>query len=179
MKRPRDEKLAPLFSRFSCRKFRGDPVEPADLEKLREALRWAPSAGNAQPWIFYEITNQGVKDALAAAALNQHFIAGAPVVYAVCADPREAERAYGERGRTLYVFQDTAAAVMSLLIAATALGYASCWVGAFDEGRVAKILGLEPGRRPVALVPLGRAAEKDKGSDRKPEAQVFRFIISA
>jgi nitroreductase len=176
MKRPGDERLQAIFSRFSCRKFRDEPVSLDDRKRFREVLRWSPSAGNAQPWIFYEITDPGVKRELASAALKQHFIAQAPVVYAVCADFDEAEKAYGERGRTLYVFQDTAAAAMSLLIAANTLGYATCWVGAFDERRVAKILGLEEGRRPVALVPLGHPAEKDKGSDRKPPVKVFRII---
>lgn len=176
MKRPVDERLVPVLSRYSCRKFRDEPISEADREALRAALRWAPSAGNAQPWVFFEISNAGVKRDLAAAALKQKFVARAPLVYAVCADPAEAERAYGERGRTLYVLQDTSAAVMNLIIAATALGYGTCWVGAFDEDRVARILDLEPGLRPVALVPVGRPAQKDKGTDRKPPRKIFRFI---
>ncbi len=176
MSRPIDERLKPAFSRYSCRKYRPDPVDPADREALRSILRWSPSAGNAQPWIFYEIENKGVQKDLAAAALNQTFLAEAPLVYAVCAVPAEAEKAYGERGRSLYVLQDTAAAVTSLLIAASSLGYGTCWVGAFDEKRVAAVLGLEAGLRPVALVPVGRPAEKDKGSDRKALDRVFRFI---
>jgi len=176
MKRTPDPRLEPIVSRFSCRKYAAEPLDPADREALREVLRRSPSAGNAQPWLFYEITDAAVKRELAAAALSQKFIARAPVVYAVCADPAEAERAYGERGRSLYVLQDTAAATMSLLIAATALGYGSCWVGAFDEKRVARILGLERGLCPVALVPVGRPAEKNKGSDRKSASKVFRFV---
>ena len=176
MNRPEDDRLDPIFSRYSCRKFIDEPVVPEDRRLFREVLRWSPSAGNAQPWIFYEITDRGVTKKLAAAALNQAFVAQAPVVYAVCTDPKDAERAYGERGRTLYVYQDTAAAVMNLLIAANTLGYATCWVGAYDEKRVSRILSLEKGRRPVALVPLGRPAEEDKGSQRKAPETVFRFI---
>lgn len=176
MRRTPDPRLEPIFARFSCRKYEPEPVDPADREALREVLRWSPSAGNAQPWVFIEVTSVEKKKELAAAALNQKFVARAPVVYAVCADPAEAERAYGERGRTLYVLQDTAAATMSLLIAAASLGYGSCWVGAFDEKRVARILGLERGLRPVALVPVGRPAERDKGSERKPASRVFRFL---
>ena len=176
MKRPHDERLAPLFDRFSCRRYSDDPVPAEDRKILREVLRWAPSAGNAQPWMFYEVANPEMKRSLAAAAWNQDFISQAPLVYAICADPREAERAYGDRGRRLYVFQDTAAAAMSLLIAATSMGYGTCWVGAFDERSVAKILGLAPGLRPVALVPLGRSAEEDKGASRKTLKQVFRLM---
>ncbi|MHC4944415.1 MAG: nitroreductase family protein [Planctomycetota bacterium] len=176
MARPVHEKLDSIFSRYSCRKFRKDPVDPEDLKIFRKILRWAPSAGNAQPWIFYEILDEKVRKVLAAAAFDQLFIAQAPVVYAICADPAEAERAYGHRGETLYMLQDTAAATMSLLIAANALGYGTCWVGAFDEKRVAGILDLDKGLRPVALVPLGRPDEPDQCPGRKAEARIFRFI---
>jgi len=165
-----------VFSRYSCRRFTTDPVPAEDRALLREALRWAPSAGNAQPWRFYEVLRPEAKRALAAAALNQAFVAQAPVVYAVCADPGRAEKAYGERGRDLYVFQDTAAAVMNLLLAATDLGYGTCWVGAFHEGQAARVLGCGPGLRPVALVPLGRPAEPDPGSTRRPLREVLRVV---
>lgn len=176
MKRPFHEKLEILFSRYSCRRYRNEPVPPEDRAVLREALRWAPSAGNAQPWIFYEVLDPGVKRALAVAALNQSFVAQAPVVYVVCADLGRAERAYGERGRTLYVYQDTAAAVMYLILAAQGLGYGTCWVGAFDEKKVARTLGLEPGLRPVAIVPVGRPGEKDPGSTRRPLRELLRTV---
>jgi len=71
------------------------------------------------------------------------------------------------------VLQDTAAATENLLIAATALGYGSCWVGAFDEDRVRAILDL-PGRlRPVAMVPIGRPAERLEPSERRPRRDVI------
>jgi nitroreductase len=176
MKRPVHERLDLLYSRYSCRKFGADPVDPEDLGRLRQALQWAPSAGNAQPWLFYEISDRETRAALAAAALGQHFIADAPLVYAICADPDVAERAYGKRGRTFYVLQDTAAATMCLLIAAHGLGYGACWVGAFDEERVARALDLPESLRPVALVPVGRPAEADQCPGRKSEAGLFRFI---
>lgn len=176
MKRPNDPDLEVIFSRFSCRTFSKDPVPSEDRKRLRKAMRWAPSAGNAQPWIFYEILDPQTKKALARVAWNQKFVADAPVVYAVCAVPAVAERAYDDRGRELYVFQDTSAAVMNLIFAATALGYGTCWVGAFDEKKVSMLLNVEPGLHPVALVPVGRPAEEDGGSSRKTERKIFRFI---
>ncbi|MBU0755556.1 MAG: nitroreductase family protein [Planctomycetes bacterium] len=176
MGRPKDPDLETIFSRFSCRDYLGDPVSPEDRKRLRKALQWAPSAGNAQPWIFYEVLDSEIRKSLARVAWNQKFVAEAPVVYVVCADPAEAERAYGLRGRELYVYQDTSAAVMNLIHAATILGYGTCWVGAFDEKKVAKILNIEPGLQPVAIIPLGRPAQGDHGSSRKTEKKIFRFV---
>jgi nitroreductase len=71
------------------------------------------------------------------------------------------------------VIQDTAAAVENLLIAATALGYGTCWIGAFDEAGVHSLLGLPEHLRPVAMVPVGRPAE---GTTARPRRGVHEII---
>jgi nitroreductase len=101
----------------------------------------APSAGNIQPWTFYAVVRQKVKEQLAAAAFNQKFIANAPVVIVFCALPEDA------------------AATQNILLAADAFGLGSCWVGAFDESTVFNALNCQPGERPVAIVPLGFSTE--------------------
>ncbi|HDH57967.1 MAG TPA: nitroreductase family protein [Bacteroidetes bacterium] len=148
--------LRPLFDRYSCRSFKNDPIPEEHLFWLKEALRWAPSAGNEQPWHFYVVHDKSVKKALAAAAYNQKFIAKAPVVFVVCSESERSIRRYGHRGATLYHLQDTAAAAQNLLIAATALGYGACWIGAFSEYPVEQTLNLDASLRPVALIALGR-----------------------
>lgn len=43
-----------FLERWSARAMTGEPIESLDLFRLFEAVRWAPSAGNSQPWrIFY------------------------------------------------------------------------------------------------------------------------------
>lgn len=144
-----------IKNRRSVRRFKPDPVPGELLKKVLEAARWAPSAGNVQPWKFFVVTSPAKKEALAAAALGQRFVAEAPVVVVVCALLRKAAGAYGARGKELYCLQDTAAATQNMLLMATALGLGGCWVGAFREEEVKKALGLEGDVRPVALVPLG------------------------
>jgi len=118
-----------VFGRKSCRNFSGEPLRKRDMDILLEALRRAPSAGNAQPWFFYAIKNKSLKKGLAEAAYGQNFFAKAPVVFVICTIPRISSSAYGKRGGNLNCIQDTAAAAENLLITATALGYGSCWVG--------------------------------------------------
>lgn len=100
-----------------------------------------------------------VKRGLAAAALEQTFIEEAPVVIVVCANVPRTARRYGRRGQELYCLQDTAAATQNILLAAYSLGYGTCWIGAFDEEAVADVIKVPSGVRPVAIIPLGRAAE--------------------
>jgi len=170
------DKSSPFCRRFSCRSYRPDPVPRELLEELLDGARWAPNAGNLQPWRFVVVLDQAFRRTLARAALNQRFLATAPAVIVVCAVPEESARVYGSRGRELYCFQDTAAATENLMIAATDVGLATCWVGAFDEAAVARDLDLDAGWRPVALVPVGYPAENPGRRSRRSVASITRWI---
>jgi nitroreductase len=157
--------------RYSCRRFAGTPLTPAELERILEAAVWAPSAGNLQPWRFVVAGSTELKRRLARAA-GQDFVAEAPVVIAVCAVPGESAPRYGTRGTSLYCLQDTAAATQNILLAAAELGLGSCWVGAFDEAAAAAALGIPAAWRPVALVPVGHPLEAPSPRHRRPEREV-------
>lgn len=163
-----------IKGRRSVRAFKPDPIPEKDLEKILDAGRLAPSAGNCQPWEFVVARDDGVKQKLVRAALGQSFIAEAPVVVVVCANiPRVAGR-YGKRGAELYSIQDTAAAAQNIHLAAYALGYATCWVGAFDEGAAAEAIKTPPDVRPLAMVPIGKPAEKPSPTHRLPLSKIVR-----
>lgn len=161
--------------RVSIRAFKGDPLREGDLEKILGAAILAPSAGNTQPWYFIVTKKRAIKQALAEAALGQSFMSEAPIIITVCAAESGSALRYGVRGRELYCLQDTAAAVENILLSATALGYGTCWVGAFDEGAVKEALGVPVGIRPVALIPLGLPDEDPPRVKRKPLGEVVRY----
>ena len=149
-----------IKKRRSVRAYAGERVSEEDVERLIEAARWAPSAGNGQPWEFVVVKDVETKRKLSEAALNQTFIEKAPVVIVVCADLNRSSRGYGSRGEHLYSLQDTAAATENILLAAQELGLATCWVGAFRENEVAKAVKAPRNLRPVAVVPVGYPAER-------------------
>jgi len=165
-----------ILARRSCRDFTGEALPPEHVELLKEALRWAPSAGNRQPWRFVLVRDRGVKVRLGEAAYGQMFIAEAPLIVVAVALPEVSAGRYGDRGRELYCLQDTAAAVQNLLLAAHSLGYRSCWVGAFDEGGVRRVLGLGADERPVALVPVGQGTFTEERTDRVPSQKIFHEL---
>jgi nitroreductase len=162
-----------LFERrFSCRSFDTTALERETVEAVLEAARWAPNGGNLQPWRFVVVVDPGRRRAIAGAAYGQGFLAQAPVVIAVCAVPDESATKYGPRGRELYCLQDTAAAAQNILLAATDRGLGSCWVWAFDEAAVARVLELPRDWRPVALLALGRPAEAEPQRTRRPLSEI-------
>jgi nitroreductase len=148
--------LDAIRGRRSVRAFsREKNVSEETVETLIDAARWAPSAGNIQPWEFVVVRRQEIKKALAEAAFNQSFIEEAPVVIVVCADENRSSEGYGQRGKALYCIQDTAAAIQNIHLAAYSLGLGTCWVGAFREEKASEILKTPPAIRPVALIPVG------------------------
>jgi nitroreductase len=161
-----------IKGRRSVRAFTKKPVSDEEITKLIDAARWAPSAGNIQPWEFVIVRDAKVKHGLSAAALDQTFIEEAPVVIVVCADQLQSGSGYGSRGANLYCLQDTAAATQNILLAAHAMGLAACWVGAFQEEEARKVLNVPSGIRPVAIVPVGHPAEKPMARSRKPVKEI-------
>ncbi|RJS85796.1 nitroreductase family protein [Candidatus Bathyarchaeota archaeon] len=149
-----------IKTRRSIRVFTKEEVSEEEIEEIIDAARWAPSAGNIQPWIFIVVRDPKRKERLSKAALNQLFIEKAPVIIVVCADQERSKKVYGRRGVNLYCIQDTAAAIQNLLLAAHALRLGACWVGAFDEEAVRRALNIPSGVRPVAIIPIGRPAVK-------------------
>ena len=161
--------------RRSVRSYTSEEVSEEDVERLIEAARKAPSAGNIQPWEFVIVSNPETKRRLAIAALHQTFIEEAPVVIVVCADVARSSGGYGYRGANLYCLQDTAAATENILLAAQGLGLATCWVGAFRENEVAKVVNSPRNVRPVAIVPVGRPAEKPRVRQKRSMKEIVHY----
>lgn len=164
-----------IKGRRSIRAFQNRDVPPETVDRLIDAARWAPSAGNIQPWEFIIVRKPETKRRLAEAALEQTFIEEAPVVIVVCADENRSSQGYGIRGKTLYCLQDTAAAIQNIHLAAYALGLGSCWVGAFREDEAKKILKTPEGVRPIAIIPVGYPAEKPQPRNRRPINQITHY----
>jgi len=81
----------------------------------------------------------------------------APYVIVLCALPEGS----GNRAGKPYYMTDSA--------------ISTCWVGAFDEDAVRRLLEIPPEVRVVALTPLGIPAEKPAARPRKPMEEIVSF----
>jgi nitroreductase len=154
--------------RRSVRVFERDPIDERPLGRILRTANAAPSAGNLQSYEIYVVREKQLREQLAAAALSQDFLAAAPIVLVFCANRRRNSARYGERGRDLYAVQDATIACTFAMLAAAALGLATVWVGAFDEDDVRRIVGAPAHERPVAMLPIGLAAEAPERPPRRP-----------
>jgi nitroreductase len=162
-----------VAKRRSVRTYKKQDLPQGTVEKLLEAARQAPSAGNVQPWEFVIASLPKTKQELSQAAFGQKNLQEASVVIIVCADEKRAAESYGARGKTLYCFQDTAAAIQNILLTACSLGLGTCWIGAFKEEEVRKIINAPTYMRPVALIPVGIPNEAPDAKHRRPLSDIM------
>jgi nitroreductase len=127
-----------IATRKSVRAFLDREVPEELLLRLLEAARLAPSACNFQEWRFVVVRNAETRKRLAIAANRQMFVSEAPVVIVCCAETDGHVMACGQQCYPL----DVAIAIDHLTLCAAAEGLGTCWIGAFDEGKVKEILSI-------------------------------------
>jgi nitroreductase len=154
--------ISAIMDRRSIRRYKPLPIPEEDLRKILEAGRRAPSAGNRQPWHFVVVTSPDVKEAVSEACSGQRWMADAGAIICGIGDPQAPWHPV-----------DVAIAMQNMVIAATALGYGTCWIGAFNEGKVKEVLGIPEDKKVIALTPVGVPDESPGPRPRKPWEEVF------
>jgi len=146
-----------IEKRSSVRSLKPTDVPDGDIERILDAGRRAPSGRNRQP---IELIVVRDTDTIRELAVSQNCIADASLVILVAADPAKSE----------YWLEDIAAATENMLLAITALGYASVWI----EGRLVqqesehkKMLGIPDGMRLMVALPIGSPAQKTQQAEKR------------
>lgn len=144
------ELIQTIFSRRSIRSFTAQLVKGEQVTTLLKAAMAAPSASNLKPWHFVVATERETLDSLAEAHPFGKMLFQAPLAIAVCGDAAISVQ---------YWVQDCSAATENLLLAATALGLGSVWLGVYPKEErikvVRDILGIPESVIPLNLIPIG------------------------
>ena len=154
-----------------------DFFEEEKLGPLLETISAAPSAGNLQAFEVYVIRDARRRTELVNATLGQGFMAQAQVVLVFCTHSKRSEIRYAQRGVELYTLQDATIACTYAMLAAAALGLSTVWVGKFDEALVMEVAGVPAGQRPVAILPLGYAAESPQAPTRRDLRDLIHEVV--
>jgi len=158
-------------SRYSVRSYLSRPVEQDKLDRILEAVRLAPSGSNRQPWRFVVVRDEEVRRQLVAACSNQQFIAQAPVVVAGVGLMPDRVMRCDIPGDPV----DVSIAMEHLALAAAAEGLGTCWIGAFYQGQVRKVLGIPDSAKVVAVMTLGYPADSPRSKNRKPVSEIVCY----
>lgn len=160
-----------IMTRRSIRQYTSQVVDRPTVDALLKAAMAAPTAGNQQSWRFIVIEDRELLDTIPTIHPYTQMLPQASVAILVCA-VTDALKHPG------YWVDDAAAATMSLLLAAQAMGLGAVWCGVHGRAdRVSafkEMFGLPDGVEPVSLVPLGYPAESKPPADRYDETKVHR-----
>ncbi len=138
----------------------GKPIPESIIATLIENAHRAPSAGHTQVQEFIIVKDLSTKLRLAQAALGQEPVKDAPLLIIVCSNTSRSIGRYGNRGRDFYSVIDGAFASMIILLSSVNEGIGACFVGAFEDDKVSKILGLPDSVKPIGIIALGYPDER-------------------
>ncbi len=129
----------------AIRDFTDEPLAGEHLDAILQAARWTGSSKNSQDWAFVVVRDPAQKDRLATCGDFTAPLRAAPVAIALVQEPGG------------YEF-DTGRVAQNIMVAADAIGVASCPITLHREEDAARVLELPEGRRCRYGIALGYAA---------------------
>jgi nitroreductase len=152
-----DHPIDPQFlTRWSPRAFSDAAMQEADMMRLLEAARWAPSASNLQPARFaWGLRGDAAFAAILAALVpfNQDWAEAASGLIVVASKPHSDKN--GAEVANLWHGFDAGAAWMSIALQAQSMGLIAHAMGGFDGPALASAVRLPAGYALHAVVAVG------------------------
>jgi nitroreductase len=158
-----------ITSRRNVRSYADRPVPDADLDRILEAGRRAPSSQNWQPWDFVLVTERETLRELAKVWRGAGHVADSAATIVVVGPTADNpfRRAQLDLGQ----------ATMQMMIAAADLGIGSCHAGIADLARVRELLGIPEDRDWALLISLGYPADRPLAPVKKPDRRPFDDVV--
>ena len=145
-----------IKNRRSIRKYKAKEIPQEVLLQVLEAARLAPSGANRQPFQLIVVTDPEKKKGLVPLCKNQHFVEEASVFIAGVDDPQQKWNKV-----------DLSIALDQLTLAAAEKGLGTCWVGAFDQEKLATYLDVPKDKVITVCLSLGYPDESPDPRSRK------------
>lgn len=146
-----------IFKRRSVRRYTNQAIRAEDITQLLQAAMAAPTARNCQEWEFVVVRDKAMFQKIMAVHPYAKMLAQADCAIVVCGNTKR-EMAPN------YWPADCGAATQNILLAATALGIGSVWLGVYpNEERmeaVSRLLNLPQHIKPLNIISLGMPDEK-------------------
>jgi 5,6-dimethylbenzimidazole synthase len=173
-----------IRKRRSFRRFKSDPLPEGMVEKVLEAARLSPSAGNSQPWEFVVVqdteTRKSISKGLSSSYKPMHEIDPdfyypvsvqphlhtAPVLIVVIGDTRLIQTYPKSLEGIILIRQSLAVCVYAIQLAAASLGIASAWATIQVPARervVRELIGIPEVYTVDHIIPLGYPDEEEEG----------------
>ena len=146
-----------IANRLSIRRYARQSIPSAHMRIMFHALQLAPSANNYQNWEFVFVSDGDLKRQLIKACSHQRFVKDCTYFIAGIVDPS-----------LKWHMVDITIALTNFTLQATALGYGTCWIGAFDEHQIKNILNVPAEKKVVICMTFGVPEGRHIARARKP-----------
>jgi nitroreductase len=160
-------------TRRSYRVFKPDIPEKEKVDRILNAARLAPTWANMQGVHYIVVQeSENVKAIWQAVGQMQKFAEAPMFIVGIIPEKGSGMNSNGEK----YYSVDFGICFEHLILAATAEGLATCWIGWFNESKVKEILNIPDEYRVMGLTPLGYPL-KPKGeiTERKPLEKILHY----
>ena len=160
-----------ITSRRNVRQFSSQPISPDDLDRILEAGRRTPSAGNRQPWDFIVVTDPAVLAELPRLWRGAgHMSRGQAAILLV------APEVEGTRPRELIQY-DFGQATMSIMLAAADLGIGTGHSSVEDQDLARQLLGVPEDRFVAWMMALGYPDDRPLTPIVKPDRRPLDEVV--
>ena len=160
-----------ISSRRNVREFADRPIAQADLDRILEAGRRAPSSRNWQPWDFIAVTDRAQLTELAKVWRGGgHIAQSAATVVVVLPVVDDAS----QRARAAF---DTGQATVQMMITAADLGIGSGHSAVGDQDQARRLLGFPEDRYAYIMVDFGYPADRPLQPIRRPDRRPFEEVV--
>ncbi len=160
-----------IRARRNVRAFTDRPIPAADLDRILEVARRAPSSMNGQPWDFVLCTERETLRALAQTWRFAGHVAGSAATIVLVApaatDPDTRD----------WIFYDLGQATLSMMLAAADLGIGSCHAALDDQGLARRLLGLPEDRFCVGSISLGYPGDRPLAPIDRPDRRPIGEVV--
>lgn len=163
-----NQAIETIMTRTSVRNYSDRQVSADTVEIILKAAMAAPTAANKQPWKFYVIKDEKVRNAIAdSLAHGQRMLREASVAIVVAGD---ATKFFEDESSRDFWVEDCSAATENLLLAAHALGLGAVWCGVYPDpvrvDNLRKAIGASKSVVPLCIVPIGYPAGEQTPKDK-------------
>ena len=160
-----------IRSRRNVRSYQERAITPEDLDRILEAGRRTPSAGNQQAWDFVVCTDREQLAQLARVwRSGGHVARSAATIALIAPNPDDA------RSRDLIQY-DLGQVTMSIMLAATDLGIGSAHSAVSDQDLARRLLGFPDDRFCAWLISLGTPADRPLRPIERPNRRPFDDVV--
>lgn len=163
--------LPEIKNRISIREFTTEPLSKAQIERILEAARLAPSAKNRQAWRFIVVQDGALRARLETACFGQEYVGTAPAVIACCTTNIDYKMPNGQLSYPI----DLSIAASFMMLQAVRENLGTCVITTFDEQDVRVALSVPYSMRVVLLLLIGHPAGQAERAQRLPLRRIASY----